>query len=259
MANNYTLGRGEIYFDRYADGTETTTGERYVGNTPALSLNITVDTLDHYSSDRGIKEKDAQAVLQVTRKGTMQVDNIDNDNMAIFFFGSAEVLSTSSSTVTDEVILGILPGYSYQLGTSPTLPAGVRNVSAVTVKDGTAGTTTYVLGTDYTLDADLGRITPLAGGAIVKGSSLKVSYTVGAHTRDRIISGSDPVNGAMRFITTNPVGLNRDIFMPKVTLTPNGDYALKGDEWQVMEFNVEVLKKSNLEAFYVDGRPSTTP
>lgn len=49
---------------------------------------------------------------------------------------------------------------------------GVRNV----VVKNTAGTTTYVQDTDYTLDAVKGVITRLAAGAITAGQSLKVSY-----------------------------------------------------------------------------------
>jgi len=42
--------------------------------------------------------------------------------------------------------------------------------------------------------------------------------------------------------------------MPYVKLMPNGDFALKGDEWQQLSFNIEVLKKGTLEAVYMDGR-----
>ena len=42
--------------------------------------------------------------------------------------------------------------------------------------------------------------------------------------------------------------------MPYVKISPNGDYALKGDEWQQIPFNIEILKKTGFEALYSDGR-----
>ena len=49
--NNYVLGRGKLYFDRFPDGTKTPTGERYFGNTPSFSMSLDSETLDHYNSD----------------------------------------------------------------------------------------------------------------------------------------------------------------------------------------------------------------
>lgn len=43
------------------------------------------------------------------------------------------------------------------------------------VLQNTGGTTTYVLDTDYALDAELGRITRLAGGAIAAGATVKAA------------------------------------------------------------------------------------
>ena len=45
--------------------------------------------------------------------------------------------------------------------------------------------------------------------------------------------------------------------MPSVKLSPNGDYALKSDEWQQIPFNVEILKPEGMEAVYADDRPVT--
>ena len=73
-----------------------------------------------------------------------------------------------------------------------------------------------------------------------------------------MVSSSNSVYGALRFVADNPKGDNRDYYFPYVKLAPDGDYALKGDEWQQISFSFEVLKKaSNIEAVYVDGRPFT--
>ena len=78
---------------------------------------------------------------------------------------------------------------------------------------------------------------------------------VEASTRDRVISRGQTVEGSLRYLANNPAGANIDYFMPWVKITPNGDFSLKGDEWQTVPFNIEILKKGDLEAIYVDGRP----
>lgn len=260
MAQNYTLGRGEIYFAPFIPGTQTPTGERYLGNTPEFSLTIEEEKLDHYSSDRGIREKDDSISLQVNRTGQLITDNIDPKNVALFFFGSATALAVTGATVTDEAINDVEQGLHYQLGVTTVNPSGARALDVHTAGPPakniivTVSSTEKAEGTDYTVDMELGRIYIVPGGSIVDGSDLKVSYKTKTSTRQRVISGSAPVTGQLRYIAQNPKGENFDYLMPYVSISPNGDYALKGDEWQQIPFNIEVLKKSGQEAIYMDGR-----
>jgi hypothetical protein len=254
MAQNYTLGRGKVYFSRYITGTQDPIGYLYIGNTPEFSLTIESETLDHFSSDAGIREKDDSVALETTRTGSFTTDNISAENVALFFFGSASTLTQSAITSTPYTVADVVPGMFYQLGLSSSNVVGHRklNPSGLTVA---MGGTTYVLNTDYRIDTDTGLIEIVSGGAIVSGSDLTVTYAVLSSTRSRVISGSTPVEGALRYIANNPKGDNRDYIMPWVKITPNGDYALKGDEWQTIPFSVEALKPTFAEAIYVDGRP----
>lgn len=58
-----------------------------------------------------------------------------------------------------------------------------------------------------------------------------------------VIGKADTIYGAMFFESDNPVGNNKNYWFPYVTLTPNGNYALKGDTWQMMSFTAECLKR----------------
>lgn len=260
MANNYVLGRGEIHFARFLPDTQTPEGFRYLGNTTTFNLNFQSTKLDHFSSDRGIKEKDDSVVSEVNRTGSLITDNIDPENVALFFFGDTSALTVVGATVTDEPIADIEKGRSYPLGVSTVNPMGARKI----VVPGTGGTlfavkkapsTALVKDVDYTIDADTGMLTVLTTGVIlVNGDDLLVTYTTQSGTRTRIISGSQAVDGALRFISQNPKGAQTDYYLPWVSLSPNGDYSLKGDAWQVIPFNVEVLKKTGYEALYAESR-----
>ncbi len=55
----------------------------------------------------------------------------------------------------------------------------------------------------------------------------------------------------------NPVGKQFDYSLPYVSISPNGDFNLKGEEWQQIPFSLEILRKGSLEAVYVNGQPFT--
>jgi len=254
MSNNYTLGRGEVHFGQFKPETQQPRGERYLGNTPELGFSAEEETLDHYSSDRGVRIKDESVILQLDYAGSFITDNISPSNLAMFFLGESLDHTAASATGEEDTFEGVHKGMSYQLGTSDALPAGVRDVENVSVD---MGGTSLTAGEDYVVEERLARITLLEGGDVTEDSDITVTYDVKASTRSRIISRADTIEGSMRFLAFNPAGDNIDYFMPWVKLTPNGDFQLKGDEWQQLPFNMEVLKKGSLESIYMDGRPFT--
>lgn len=258
---NYVLGRGKLFFDPFASGTKTPTGERYLGNTTEFNLTIESDTLDHYSSDAGVRTKDDSVILELKRTGSLTTDNISEENVGLFVLGDISDYAQDGTPVTGEAIgeAGIpLPDRYYQLGQTSVNPQGVRDVSAVTVTIDPNGTaTTAVLDTDYTLDAELGRIYIIDGGAIDGQTEVSVDYTPATNTRKRVTTNTAAeVEGALRFVSYNAKGKQKDVYMPYVTLTPNGDFALKGDDWQNMGFSVEVGELAGQAAIYIDGRPA---
>lgn len=253
--NNYTLGRGEIHFGQYKTGTTTPRAERYLGNTPELSFTAEQENLDHYSSDRGVRIKDESVLLQLDYSGQFITDNISPENLAMFFLGESATVTVAAATAQAFSFSDVEQGSSYQLGTSDTTPSGVRNISNFVITSPTG----CVAGTDYVVDTTLGRVTVLEGSTkLTQGlATFSGTYDRAASTRSQVISRSNTIEGSMRFIAVNPAGDNIDYFMPWVKLTPNGDFALKGDDWQQLPFTIEILKKGSLEAIYIDGRPYT--
>jgi hypothetical protein len=252
---NYTLGRGKVHFARFKPGTQTPDGFFYIGNTPEFSLNIESDTLDHYSSDEGIREKDDSLTLEVSRSGSLTTDNIDPRNVALFFFGTESNLVQAAVVSSTETFSSVNEGHSYKLGASPSNPAGYFGIdpAGFVVSD---GTTNLVVDVDYTIDLPNGLLFLIDGSLLaVDGADIEVTYAVLGSSRSRVISGSEPVEGAMMYVTKNPKGGDAVFYMPYVKITPNGDYALKGDEWQTIPLSLEVLKPTGQEAIYRDGTP----
>lgn len=253
LINNYTLGRGELHFAKYLPGTRTPSGERYFGNTPELNYTAEQETLNHYSSDHGIRRKDASVMLQLDYLATFITDNISPENLALFFLGESFVQTTTAQTALTTTFAEIVPGQSYQLGTSADAPTGMRNVANVTIAGAEAGV-------DFVVDAARGRVTLLEESEVfVEGEELTVTFDVEESARNRTVSKSTEVEGALRFLAFNAAGDDIDFYMPYVKITPNGDFAIKGDEWQQLPFNIEILKKGALESVYLDGQAYTLP
>lgn len=258
---NYTLGRGELFFNRFEEGTFNKTGERYFGHTPEFTINVESENLDHWNADRGVKVKDESVLLQITRQSSFATDDISAENLALFFLGEALTLTEAGGSITGETHNSVKPGYFIQLGEDDDNPAGVRGVSAVTVSDDESTPSEFVEGTDYEIDLDLARIEILPDGSITDGTNLVIDYTIEATSREQVVTKNMQINGALRFVAYNAKGKQRDYFMPYVRISPTGDFALKSDEWQTLNFNCELLELPNSDAaaIYADGRPVANP
>ena len=94
--------------------------------------------------------------------------------------------------------------------------------------------------------------------AITAATEVLFGYTPVAGSYEAVKSGaSAELTGALRIVSDNAAGGDRDWYLPKVTLTPNGDLPLiaEGTDVVAMEFGLEALKPANGEAIYCNGRP----
>lgn len=258
---NYTLGKGMVLFDQFAAGAVITAstvgeGERFLGNAPEFSLSTSGDSVDHYSSTGGIKIKDDSVLIQLNRSGKVSVDNIDKNNLALFFMGTAIDVAQTAQTGLTHPITGAKQGRYYQVGASVALPAGVRNIASVVVKKGAGFTTTVTQAGNYDVDLALGRIYIEAGApGIADNTDIQITYNTTVSVREQIITSTNAIYGALRFISNNVKGKNRDYFFPYVKVSPDGDYNLISDDWQSIGLTFEPLvKDSTIAQMYIDGR-----
>lgn len=252
--NEYVFGRGKIFVDIF-DGIGAKTGERFLGNCPGFTLTVATEKFEHFASTSGLRKKDLTVVTSVNFNSKITCDDVNNDNLALFVGGSVSSVTQSATPVTAEAIK-VKAGLEYQLGATPSNPMGVQKVTSVTVKDDT-DTTTYVLDTDYRLDADRARISPIKGGAIADGSVVHVGYTPTAGTINRVTSGAAGSQvGAVRYIADNAVGENRDCYISSAALAASGDLPFITDN-DLAKFDLDVgvnEKDSNTPQIIIDGR-----
>lgn len=258
--NTYTIPRGRVYFNPLNRATDEYLGEIYLGNCPGLTLSIESERVTHYSSERGIREKDFSQTIETNRTGKLTCDNIAAQILALFLSGSYGTVTQSAGTVTGEKHT-VLPGRYYQLGTTATAPTGARKVSAVIVtSDDAIDPTPYEAGKDYVLDAARGTLQILDTGDITAGDTVVVGYTVTATSWEGIRTGQhNDLEGSLRIAADNAAGINFDYFMPRVSLTPSGELPLitSSNDFIEIESDIDVLTpQDGRAAIYVDGQPA---
>lgn len=232
--DNYVLGKGKVYVDRLdSDGNRT--GEIDLGNTPAFTLTPAIETLDHYESMGGIREKDKSVDTSVGFTGTFTLDEYSRENLKLAFMNDGSEASYTQSTghQTNEPITGRLGKW---VGVTK------RNIHAVNVTDST-GTVTYVEGTDYTVDTDVGRIMATVGGSISDGQSLLVDYNYDATEYPKISAlSTSSIEVFVRFVGAPAVGPTYEMEIWKAKIKPSGDIPWITEEWGQIPFEMEVLK-----------------
>lgn len=269
----YVIGKGRLYFDAFAVGAKIGTGERYLGNSPELSSNQSQDTLDHIDADQGLNVKDEQITISNDLGGAFALDSIDVANVAMWFGGDVDKATVAAATAIDESFAKTqwLPGGWKQLGVAVDQPQGTRSITNVTIATSVPGAapsdprvstpiTGSALTANFEIDLENARVylEPTSTLFATADTTIDITYDQEAITNEVVIGKGQEVRGALRFNAKNPKGENKDYFWPYVKITANGDYALKGDSWQQMSFNYEVLKKDDTtERVYITNRPAT--
>lgn len=252
--NNYTFGRGMALVSAFLDGTTTPDGNyRYIGNSSAVNINIAGTQLDHFSSDGGINELDESILTQVTRTATMTVDNINGPNLAMLMMGTSSLITQAAvAEAATEIFKAVTADSLLVPGISDTNPTGYTRAAITGI---VAGSVVGVAGKDFILSTDLGGAFIPTGSNLI-GLDVTLTFTVPELDYTQVLSGNKPFTGALRYVEENPAGRNKMFFAPSVRITPNGDFALKGDTWQAMPFTVSILKPASGVALYINDQPT---
>lgn len=134
------IGKGKLYFERFVPGTHTRSGEgfAYFGNTPELTISKTYEKLEHFSSEGGIKEKDASLETSETSAGKFSTDHISPENVALWYRGTKSPIAQLAGVDVEDTWESIKRGNYFQLGETVGQPQGARSISGLTATRGNA-------------------------------------------------------------------------------------------------------------------------
>lgn len=143
----------------------------------------------------------------------------NSDLYALFLLGTTAAYSVTGGTVSGESVASMEHDKWYKLANA--------NVSAVVIA-------TKVLGTDYEVDAELGLIRTLSTGTIADNATSSVNYTYSgiAGTTIRVGTESKVDVKLIGRLVNAETGAKAILDVPKVTLSPDGEISLIGDDYQ---------------------------
>ena len=141
------------------------------------------------------------------------------ENVARFFLGE---VNDGLPEVTDELV-------NVTAATGAYVDLGYINITSVEVKDET-DTTTFVEGTDYTINKPGGLLGIIKGGGITDGDTLNVTLSAGATGAEVQYLKGESKTVTLRFIGCAQNGEPVIVDFYKVELAGTGDAPLKGTE-----------------------------
>lgn len=240
---DYNLGRGIVYFAPLVNSVPQ--GYRDLGNAPEFNISIEVETVEHQSSRQGLRVVDKEVVISQKISLTVTIDELNFENLALFFSGSkaTHVNPAKSAQAEFEMVASVELGRWYDIKNA----AGARayrftSTNALDVDNGTDNTD-LVLGTDYELDAEMGRIFLLSTAVnISAGEALDITWSLDGTNVDvnevQALKNSAVV-GALKFISVNPAAgdARTEYQFHQVSLKAEGDFSLIGDEFTTMQLS----------------------
>lgn len=207
-ADNYTLGRGIVYFDKLESTVYQ--GERDLGNANSVTVNVAIDTLDHFSNRSGLKAKDKKVVLQITPTISFTLDEINYDNVQLVFMADrTDVSQTADTDGITAMLTAIQKARYYSVGE-------YRNIAgAVLYLRYDTGATIPVAGETLTgaVSADTAVVVSVIGNA-TEGICIVNTCAAGDFNVAELINGS--VGGA-GIATTNGSVAQTAAAVPLVT------------------------------------------
>ena len=170
VTSKYYSGQGIVLIaSRDANGKPM--GFRNVGNVGDLSVDIKTNSLEHKETSTGVRGIDLRLTTEINCSVKMTLESFDKDNFALALRG--EGAAVAGATVTNELVT-LYPGMTTALSHI--------NVTAFTSLISTdAIPVTYVKGTDYFVNEEVGSITVPATGVIATAAGAAGKVTANAN------------------------------------------------------------------------------
>ena len=231
---------GNGYLDLLVNSAKT--GERGPFNFTKVAVDpgkpTVIDRISYMRDNFG------QVLDSVALRGTaslsLEMDDAGADALQLMLLGTLASLSESAGSV----LVGAPEAVTAHLGYWAKLAH--RGVADVVVKDST-DTTTYVNGTDYTLDAVAGMIKPLTTGAIADGATLHASYSYGALSGSQIIAATQTeIRCQFRLDGKNLANHKKvELLCYEAVLVPSGTLDLIGKKFVAFSLAGSLVTPSN--------------
>lgn len=220
---NYTVGAGRVWLQQDEDPAY---GERCVGSSPGFSYAPSVDTTDVWDSDNGVLRRIETHVLNISETFTLAVEDISVENLQLFSLSVGSNIHTPSSVKSKTFKLR--HGNQYDLGGK-----AIRDLTAT--YEGEPFNLVNII-----LDGSVGLLRVRPGAPIYEGQEVTFNFVCDGVSFPGLESTGEPYIGSLRYVENNLAGVNRVLYIPKLTLLPDGEVNFKESAWRSLNFRAEV-------------------
>lgn len=201
-----------------------------VGNTTKLGIKPNSDIKEQKSKKRDSYGDTLETVaLKQPADLAMTLETVNRANLRYAFMGEDAAYSQAAGTVTDEATTAKLDGW---------VRLAAEEISALVLTN-VGATVTYVLGTDYEVNARLGMYKAKTGGAITDNQALLADYTRAAFTGAAIRGNVKPQIRAYllldgKNLVDDSIGI---LECWEVVLTANSEFDWFKDDFNTIELS----------------------
>ncbi|MBF0368583.1 MAG: hypothetical protein HQL52_03910 [Magnetococcales bacterium] len=219
------LASGTLYIDRLTDAGEST-GFIQVDNCTAFEIKEESELKERTSK---MKETYGQKLDVVALKTNSNVkvafNGVSTDVLAMILLGEAVDHNVGAGTVTDE---------SVTAKSGKWISLAQKNLTdATVVVTDDPEVTTYVDGTDYSVNYALGLLEIKSGGGISDGADLLVDYDHAAISASRISGATQPIIRAKLALDGKNIkdGKGVRVEVDEAVLTPDSPVDFMSSDW----------------------------
>lgn len=238
MASNYYYGQGKVWVATINPTTKLHNNDFvWVGNVPTLTLNFDVDVAEHNESYTGDRLPDLRIENRKNISGSTIFEEWSRENLGRILYAQTAVKIAAS--VTEEEHIAKV-GYSF--------PLNNINIASFTSLTDDGAVTTYVNGTDYSVNLKSGMITIPSGSSISDESVVEANYSFNEHS-DINPYTQDNIDRWIRFDGLNSADDNNPVIIDIVRgrFMPPNSMDLIGDEISQLECEFGTLYESVLD------------
>lgn len=228
--DNYKLGGARIYIQRSG-----TTGLVCLGNVVGPSINPLIETLDHFTSFSGTRRKDRVEITAESYDFDFSLDEFTTQNLMFALRADTDSAYSQASVTNRPNNVAVVPGRCVKLDR--------RQVSNVSITD---ASDTFVEGTDYTVDYELGLIR--WDNDATANSSVAVEFDCAEITGRQFNPGShagiQEIDSIVIAFLDNKGGV---IVWEGInaTITTNGAISLTDTDWSTIPMKVSILSTNS--------------
>lgn len=252
------IGAGDIYLNRIDPATNQPTGWVFGGDASKFSVKPNNEVKELESKGLETYGQVIETIaLQKPADLEITLREASKDNLTLAFMGSQSVINQGSGTVTDEAVT-MKAGYGFQLAKQNISDTGFVLTSSP------AGTT-YVKGTDYTVNYRLGLLFAVPGSSLAlalaaagaTGLALLADYSYGAIGGTRVHGAVQPqLRCSVRFDGKNFAdGRPVIVDVHEAILSPDAAFDFLADDWNEVTLKGRMKTPvGKAEPFTVDFR-----